>query len=248
LSQSSREDAFASAIASRTSHWPPGLSRTPAGGNRIDGTTQWRSHGTAAGTWRRGNALKAYRPSEAGARLASGVRRRRGPRREAVGAATASELPCGESWFGQAKNSLYAAARGRLPPTAVMVGRGMHFDLAAIPATDAYKLIVSTVVPRPIALVTTVDDAGRANPAPFSFFNAVSSVPSVVVLGISPGGPNNDLGDGYKDTERNIRDTGEFVVNLVDEALAERMNRAPSTKSGGSLERMSFAEWKDSKR
>ena len=98
----------------------------------------------------------------------------------------------------------------------------MHFDLAAIPRSDAYKLLVSTVVPRPIALATTVDSRGRVNAAPFSFFNAVSSVPPVVVLGISPG--DEAAGDGYKDTERNIRDTGEFVVNLVDEALAERMN------------------------
>jgi len=99
----------------------------------------------------------------------------------------------------------------------------MHFDLAQISTTDAYKLLVSTVVPRPIALATTVDSAGRVNAAPFSFFNAVSSVPPVVVLGISPGDPNS-AGDGYKDTERNIRDSGEFVVNLVDEELAERMN------------------------
>ncbi len=97
----------------------------------------------------------------------------------------------------------------------------MHFDLEKIAATDAYKLLVSTVVPRPIALATTVDAGGRINAAPFSFFNAVSSVPPVVVLGISPGDAG---GDGYKDTERNIRDSGEFVVNLVDEALAERMN------------------------
>ncbi len=97
----------------------------------------------------------------------------------------------------------------------------MHFDLAQIPAADGYKLLVSTVVPRPIALATTVDRAGNVNAAPFSFFNAVSSVPPVVVLGISPG---VNGGDGYKDTERNIRDSGEFVVNLVDEALAERMN------------------------
>jgi flavin reductase (DIM6/NTAB) family NADH-FMN oxidoreductase RutF len=97
----------------------------------------------------------------------------------------------------------------------------MHFDLAKIDTTEAYKLLVSTVVPRPIALVTTVDREGRVNAAPFSFFNAVSSVPPVVVLGISPG---VNGGDGYKDTARNIRDTAEFVVNLVDEALAERMN------------------------
>src|ERR671927_1058519 len=97
----------------------------------------------------------------------------------------------------------------------------MHFDLTQIPATDAYKLLVSTVVPRPIALATTVDLAGQVNAAPFSFFNAVSSIPPVVVLGISPG---DSAGDGWKDTERNIRETGEFVVNLVDEAIAERMN------------------------
>jgi flavin reductase (DIM6/NTAB) family NADH-FMN oxidoreductase RutF len=97
----------------------------------------------------------------------------------------------------------------------------MHFDLAQIPTTDAYKLLVSTVVPRPIALATTVDRDGRVNAAPFSFFNAVSSVPPVVVLGISPGAASED---GYKDTERNIRNSGELVVNLVDEALAERMN------------------------
>src|SRR5438552_10480971 len=102
----------------------------------------------------------------------------------------------------------------RPPPVWRRVERQhMHFDLAAIPTSDAYKLLVSTVVPRPIALATTVDAAGRVNAAPFSFFNAVSSVPPVVVLGISPGDPNAEIGDGYKDTARNIRDTGEFVVN-----------------------------------
>jgi len=97
----------------------------------------------------------------------------------------------------------------------------MHFDLAKIPETEAYKLLVATVVPRPIALATTVDRDGKVNAAPFSFFNAVSSVPPVVVLGISPG---VNGGDGYKDTARNIRDSGEFVVNLVSEDMAERMN------------------------
>jgi len=97
----------------------------------------------------------------------------------------------------------------------------MHFDLGQMPASDGYKLLISTVVPRPIALASTIDQEGRVNAAPFSFFNAVSSNPPVVVLGISPGDGGSD---GYKDTERNIRDSGEFVVNLVDEALAERMN------------------------
>jgi len=89
------------------------------------------------------------------------------------------------------------------------------------PPTEAYKLLVSTVVPRPIALATTIDGEGRVNAAPFSFFNAVSSAPPVVVLGINPGAASKD---GYEDTERNIRDSGEFVLNLVDEARAERMN------------------------
>jgi flavin reductase (DIM6/NTAB) family NADH-FMN oxidoreductase RutF len=97
----------------------------------------------------------------------------------------------------------------------------MHFDLGKIPESEGYKLLVSTVVPRPIALATTIDRDGRVNAAPFSFFNAVSSRPPVVVLGISPSGETDD---GYKDTARNIRDSGEFVVNLVDEDLAERMN------------------------
>jgi hypothetical protein len=48
----------------------------------------------------------------------------------------------------------------------------MHYDLAKIPAGEAYKLLVATVVPRPIALTTTIDRAGRVNAAPFSFFNA----------------------------------------------------------------------------
>ena len=109
----------------------------------------------------------------------------------------------------------------------------MHFDLALLAPSDAYKLLVSTVVPRPIALATTVDLDGRVNAAPFSFFNAVSSVPPVVVLGISPG---DSEGDGYKDTERNIRDSGEFVVNLVDEALAERMNICAVDFPGGTGE------------
>jgi flavin reductase (DIM6/NTAB) family NADH-FMN oxidoreductase RutF len=97
----------------------------------------------------------------------------------------------------------------------------MHFDLAKMPKQDGYKLLISTVVPRPIALATTVDANGHVNAAPFSFFNAVSSDPPVVVLGINGVGPT---GGGYKDTGENIRQTGEFVVNLVDEDLAERMN------------------------
>jgi hypothetical protein len=71
----------------------------------------------------------------------------------------------------QAPSSHYAGRIGN------RLGTRMHFDLVKMEPTDAYKLLVSTVVPRPIALVTTVDRAGRVNAAPFSFFKAVSSIP-----------------------------------------------------------------------
>jgi flavin reductase (DIM6/NTAB) family NADH-FMN oxidoreductase RutF len=75
------------------------------------------------------------------------------------------------------------------------------------------------VVPGPIALVTTVGEDGIVNAAPFSFFNVFSGDPALVVLGIQlrPDGTP-------KDTLKHIRKTGAFVVNLVDEAIAERMN------------------------
>ena len=95
----------------------------------------------------------------------------------------------------------------------------MLFDLAALDAQNAYKLLVSTVVPRPIAWVTTQDLDGSVNAAPFSFFNAVSGNPPVVAIGIGGRAPGD-----VKDTGGNIRRTGQFVVNMVSDALAEKMN------------------------
>ena len=85
---------------------------------------------------------------------------------------------------------------------------------------DLYKLLVNTVLPRPIALVTTVDETGRANAAPFSFFNVFSHAPPLVVLGIEG---RDNAPSPLKDTMRNIRETGSFVVNLVDRAMVEAM-------------------------
>ena len=92
-------------------------------------------------------------------------------------------------------------------------------DFSQIPPETRYKLLCATVVPRPIALVTTVDAAGVVNAAPFSFFNVFSEEPPLVVLGLQ-----HKPGRTAKDTSRNIAETGAFVVNLVDEALAEAMN------------------------
>jgi len=95
----------------------------------------------------------------------------------------------------------------------------MMFDMSKLDPTDIYKLLVSTVVPRPIAWITVKDVDGTLNAAPFSFFNAMSGNPPVVCFGIGGRGP----GDA-KDTGNIIRRTGEFVVNLVSDELAEAMN------------------------
>jgi len=95
----------------------------------------------------------------------------------------------------------------------------MEFDLTGEHAKHSYKLLAGLVTPRPIAWVTTQDEEGRINAAPFSFFNVLGTRPPIVAF--APG----DRSPGIpKDTARNIRRSGEFVVNLVDEACAEAMN------------------------
>ncbi|CAN7726916.1 flavin reductase family protein [Bosea sp. LjRoot9] len=84
---------------------------------------------------------------------------------------------------------------------------------------ERYKLLCASVTPRPIALVTCVSPEGIVNAAPFSFFNVFSEDPALVVLGLQHGPGNHP-----KDTTRHIAAAGEFVVNLVDEGLAEAMN------------------------
>jgi flavin reductase (DIM6/NTAB) family NADH-FMN oxidoreductase RutF len=95
----------------------------------------------------------------------------------------------------------------------------MDFDLSTMDSAHAYRYLASVVVPRPIALVTTTDANGHINAAPFSFFNLVGSQPPVVALGVGDREPGTP-----KDTRGNIARSGEFVVNLVDEALASAMN------------------------
>jgi flavin reductase (DIM6/NTAB) family NADH-FMN oxidoreductase RutF len=95
----------------------------------------------------------------------------------------------------------------------------MLFDFAAIPARERYKLLVSTIVPRPIAWIVSQDLHGQLNAAPFSFFNAFAGDPPVVGIGVGSHDPGRP-----KDTRRNIRETGQFVVNLVSEQAAEVMN------------------------
>jgi flavin reductase (DIM6/NTAB) family NADH-FMN oxidoreductase RutF len=95
----------------------------------------------------------------------------------------------------------------------------MELDLEGQHESRGYALLVSLVTPRPIAWITSLGADGVVNAAPFSFFNVLGSSPPIV--GVCPG----DRADGGpKDTARNIRQSHEFVVNLVDEGLAEAMN------------------------
>ena len=110
----------------------------------------------------------------------------------------------------------------------------MELDLVGQHADRAYPILASLVTPRPIALVTTLSPDGKINAAPFSFFNVMGAKPPIVAF--APG----DRDDGTpKDTARNIRLTQEFVVNLVDESIAEAMNRCAATLSYGENELIS---------
>jgi len=107
----------------------------------------------------------------------------------------------------------------------------MELDLEGQLADRAYPLLASLVVPRPIALVTTLSPEGKVNAAPFSFFNLLGADPPI--LAIAPG----DRANGTpKDTARNIRLSHEFVVNLVDENIAEAMNKCAASLPYGENE------------
>ena len=95
----------------------------------------------------------------------------------------------------------------------------MDFNLDQMSATDRYELLLGTVVPRPIALITTLDVDGKLNAAPYSLFNVMGHEPPVVAVSVLPH-PTGRL----KDTGANILATEEFVVNLVPEEMAEAMN------------------------
>ena len=95
----------------------------------------------------------------------------------------------------------------------------MEIDFAQLTAYQRYKLMASLIVPRPIALVTTLGENGVANAAPFSMFNMLGEDPPILMLSI------NRLKDGrLKDTAANILASGEFVVHISDEAMAAQMH------------------------
>jgi flavin reductase (DIM6/NTAB) family NADH-FMN oxidoreductase RutF len=95
----------------------------------------------------------------------------------------------------------------------------MILDFASLPTRDAYVWMIGTITPRPIAWVSTISADGKANLAPFSFFQGVTANPPTLLFV-----PVNKNDGTKKDTLRNIEQVPEFVVNIVSYSLAEKMN------------------------
>jgi flavin reductase (DIM6/NTAB) family NADH-FMN oxidoreductase RutF len=107
----------------------------------------------------------------------------------------------------------------------------MTVDFSSLPAADAYRWMTTTILPRPIAWVSTISAEGRTNLAPFSFFQGVAAHPPTLMFV-----PVNDRQGRKKDTLRNLEQVPEFVVNLVSHALAEAMNATAAALPYGESE------------
>jgi len=96
----------------------------------------------------------------------------------------------------------------------------LEINPAQLPWRDAYKLLVGSILPRPIAFVTTIDDKGVVNAAPFSFFTAICADPLLICFSPMRRGKDGNK----KDTLMNIEKTKQFVINIVSEDFVEKMN------------------------
>jgi flavin reductase (DIM6/NTAB) family NADH-FMN oxidoreductase RutF len=112
----------------------------------------------------------------------------------------------------------------KMDGTSTKTERMLSVDPAEHDHRQIYKLMVGLIVPRPIALVSTVDRNGAANLAPFSFFNGVGSNPPTVLFCPTFRIPIAGSQEARKDTLRNVEETGEFVVNVVSDAIAAQAN------------------------
>jgi flavin reductase (DIM6/NTAB) family NADH-FMN oxidoreductase RutF len=107
----------------------------------------------------------------------------------------------------------------------------MLLDFSKLQPRDAYGWMISTILPRPIAWVSTISPEGKTNLAPFSFFQGVTANPPTLLFI-----PVNDRSGNKKDTVRNLEQVPEFVVNLVPFALAEQMNNSSAMLPYGESE------------
>lgn len=109
----------------------------------------------------------------------------------------------------------------------------LSIDPEQLQVIESYKLMTGLIVPRPVALVSTVDANGVRNLAPYSFFAGVGANPPTVLfcpsLTLPPPSPTPDRPDDRKDSLRNVEQTGEFVINIVSEAIAHAANLSAAT-------------------
>lgn len=104
----------------------------------------------------------------------------------------------------------------------------MIFDCSTLSASTLYPLLAGTIVPRPIAWVSTVDTAGRSNLAPFSFFQLVSDAPPTLMISV------NRKTDGQpKDTSVNVQATQQLIVHLVSPSQLSMMNASAANFAAG---------------
>ena len=101
----------------------------------------------------------------------------------------------------------------------------LSIDPSTVSERENYKLLIGSIIPRPIAFVTSMSQEGTLNGAPFSYFNIVSSNPPMISLAIQRSGGNQ------KDTARNILQSKEFVVHIVDEQNVEKINKTAASLS-----------------
>jgi flavin reductase (DIM6/NTAB) family NADH-FMN oxidoreductase RutF len=99
----------------------------------------------------------------------------------------------------------------------------LSIDPSSNTERENYKLLIGSIIPRPIAFVTTLSQAGVLNGAPFSYFNIVSANPPLVSLAIQRSGGKQ------KDTARNILETKEFVIHIVDEDNVNKINETAAS-------------------
>jgi flavin reductase (DIM6/NTAB) family NADH-FMN oxidoreductase RutF len=118
-------------------------------------------------------------------------------------------------------------------PVESPVNHFVKFDFSQMDGRSIYRLLIGSVVPRPIAWVSSMNSQGQSNLAPFSFFNAISPDPPYLIFSVT-----YKSGGREKDTLRNIREIGEFVVNTVSEWVVEPMHQS-SAEYDSNIDEMS---------
>jgi flavin reductase (DIM6/NTAB) family NADH-FMN oxidoreductase RutF len=103
----------------------------------------------------------------------------------------------------------------------------VSYDMTGLTLADGYKLFMGSVIPRPVAFVSSLNADGKVNLAPFSNFMVISSVDGFVAFSVGNEGAGKD--SRYKDTQVNVRRAGEFVINLASSTMAQTVQQCSET-------------------